>query len=375
MDIDLTEDQRMLQDMTRRFVEDRAPIGRLRKLADGRQLFSAGEWTEAAGQGWIALLVPEAHSGFAESAQGLIDAAIIAEELGRVIYAGPFRSSAVCALAIGEAGSPEQCAAHLPALVSGEATGAWAFAAGSVRGGLAPGGVAVVRDGDGYRLDGTAAFVEDADMAATLLVSAVSPGGVSQFLVPAASAGVTVTPLDPLDSGKRIANVELAGVRISADALLGGFEGAADQFERQLQAAILLQCAETVGVVDRAFEIALDYTQQRLVFGRPVASFQAIKHRLADHVTQLEGMKAVVAHAARAVQAQAPDAAAAVSVAKSHCGRWGTEIVRDCMHLHGGIGMTWDHDIHFYVRRAVSNEALWGPPLAHHERLCQLAGI
>jgi alkylation response protein AidB-like acyl-CoA dehydrogenase len=164
-------------------------------------------------------------------------------------------------------------------------------------------------------------------------------------------------------------------VSVGANALLGDAGAAADQVERQLQFALVLQCAETVGVTDRVFEFTLDWVKQRYAFGRPIGSYQALKHRLADHAAQLEAAKAASAHAARSVQTGAADAAIAVSVAKSHCGRQSTEIIRDCLQLHGGIGLTWDHDIHFYLRRAVSNEALWGTPAAHHERLCRLAGL
>ena len=139
--------------------------------------------------------------------------------------------------------------------------------------------------------------------------------------------------------------------------------------------AVVLQCAEIVGVVDRALEFTLDYVKERIAFGRPIGSFQALKHRLADHAAQLEGAKAITAYAAQAVQARAADAAAAASIAKSQCGRFGTEIIRDCVQLHGGIGVTWEHDIHFYLRRAVSNEALWGTPADHHDRLCRIAGL
>jgi len=130
-----------------------------------------------------------------------------------------------------------------------------------------------------------------------------------------------------------------------------------------------------VGVTDRALEFTLDWVNQRMAFGRPIGSFQALKHRLADHVTQLEGAKAITAYAASAVQSRAEDAAIAVSIAKSQCGRFSVEIIRDCLQMHGGIGMTFDHDIHFYLRRAVSNEALFGTPARHHERLCRLAGL
>ena len=375
MDVSLNDDQMMLQDMTRRFVEDRAPVAALRRLADRGESLDREVWRESAEQGWVALFVPEAHGGFAESAQGVIDGAIIAEELGRVVYSGPFLSSAVAAFAIAQTGTPAQRDAFLPGLASGETLAAWCLAGRGTMAGTEAGGVAVRHAGDGYVLDGTAAFVEDAAIADVLLVSAVSEAGVSQFLVPAHAAGVTVTPLEALDLGRRLADVRFDGVAVPADALLGSFGDAQGAAERQLQVALALQCAETVGVTDRALEFTLEWVQQRFAFGRPIGSFQALKHRLADHAAQLEGAKAAAAHAARSVQEQAPDAAIAVSIAKSHCGRWATEIIRDCVQMHGGIGVTWEHDIHFYLRRAVSNEQLWGSPAAHHERLCRLAGL
>lgn len=375
MDVTLNEDQLMLQDMTRRFLEDRSPIGALRKLVDGTDTLDRGIWREGAELGWVALFVPEANGGIAEATLGVVDAAIVAEELGRVVFAGPFLSTSVVADAIAGAGSAMQRDAWLPGMASGDTLAAWCFAGTGVKGGAQPGGVKVSADGGGFILDGLAAYVEDAAAADLLLVTAVGDGGISQFLVPPGLAGVTIEPLEALDLGRRLANVRFAGVRIGPDALLGDSGDATEQVERQLQVALVLQCAETVGVTDRAFEFTLEWVQQRYAFGRPIGSFQALKHRLADHAAQLEGAKAAAAHAARAVQAGAPDAAIAVSVAKSQCGRFATEIIRDCLQMHGGIGLTWDHDIHFYLRRAVSNEALWGTPAAHHERLCRLAGL
>ena len=375
MDVTLTEDQRMLQDATRRYLEDRAPIGMLRRLAVTEAEFSADAWREGVAQGWVGLFTPEAHGGLAESAQGVIDAAILAEELGRVVYPGPFLSNCVVAFALGQSGSQAQQAALLPGLAEGEKRAAWCFAATGIKAGIEPGGVSVVRTSEGFTLDGVAANVQDAQAADYLLATAVDNGSVSQFLIPATTPGIIIHPLETLDLGKRLATVEFSNVYVAADALVGEYGLAAEQFEHQLQVALVLHCAETVGVIDRALEFTLDYVQQRYAFGRPIGSFQALKHRLADHATQLEGAKAAVAHAAKAVHTAAPDAAIAVSVAKSQCGRWGTEIIRDCLHMHGGIGMTWDHDIHFYLRRAVSNEALWGTTSVHHERLCRLAGL
>jgi len=379
VDVTLNEDQQMLQDMTRRFLEDRSPIGALRKLVDasasGSATLDRAVWREAAELGWVALFVPEANGGIAEMSGGVIDAAIVAEELGRVVFAGPFLSTSVVAFALAQAGSEAQRDAWLPGMASGDTLAAWCFAGTGINAGAEPGAVKLRSEGGGFVLDGLAAYVEEAQDADLLLVTATGDDGVSQFLIPPGLDGVSIEPLESLDLGRRLAHVRFSGVAIGPDALLGEAGAAADLVERQLQVALALQCAETVGVTDRAFEFTLEWVQQRYAFGRPIGSFQALKHRLADHAAQLEGAKAAAAHAARSVQAQAPDAAIAVSVAKSQCGRQATEIIRDCLQMHGGIGLTWDHDIHFYLRRAVSNEALWGTPAAHHERLARLAGL
>lgn len=375
VDVSASEDQLMLQEMTRRFLEDRSPVAALRRLVDGGEEIDRALWRESAELGWVALFVPEENGGIAESAQGVADAAIVAEELGRVVFSGPFLSSATVAYAIAHSGSAAQRQAWLPGLAAGDLLAAWCFAGAGVSGGAEARGVTVRRDGEGFVLDGLAGYVEDAAVADLLLVTAQGEGGLSQFVLPAGTPGVRVDPLEALDLGRRLASVRFEGVKADAGALLGAAADAAGAFERQLQVALALQCAETVGVTDRALEFTLEWVRQRYAFGRPIGSFQALKHRLADHATQLEAAKAVAAHAARAVQAGAPDAAAAVSIAKSHCGRQATEIIRDCVQLHGGIGVTWEHDIHFYLRRAVSNEQLWGTPAVHHERLCRLAGL
>jgi alkylation response protein AidB-like acyl-CoA dehydrogenase len=375
VDIVATDDQRLLQDTTRRFLEKRAPVGATRRLVDDPVGFDREAWRQGAELGWLSLFVPEAQGGMAEMAQGVVDAAIIAEELGRVVFAGPFLPVSVVTFAVATAGSEAQRDALLPGLAAGETLAAWCFSGPGAASGVQAGAVRATRSGEGYLLEGVAAYVQDAHVADHLLVTTADGAGLSQFLVPAKTAGVTIAPLEALDLGRRLAEVRFDGVRVGQDALLGAAGGAAAQVERQLQLALALQCAETVGVVDRTLEFTVDYAKQRVAFGRPIGSFQALKHRFADHATRLEGAKAATAYAARAVQDQAVDAALAVSIAKAHGGKFGTEIIRDCLQMHGGIGMTFDHDIHLYLRRAVSNEALWGTPAAHHERLCVLAGV
>jgi alkylation response protein AidB-like acyl-CoA dehydrogenase len=376
VDVVASEAQRMLQETTRRFLEARSPIVALRRQVEGKTGFDKDAWRQGAALGWLSLFTPEAYGGLAESAQGVVDAAIIAEELGRVVFAGPFLPVNIAVLAVAAHGSETQRAALLPALSGGEQTAAWCFSGPGLASGLEPGAVRVTPAGADFVLEGTASYVEAAHLADHLLVTARGrDGGLSQFVLPAQTAGVTVQPLETLDLGRALAEVRFEGVHGGADTLLGEAGRAADAVERQLQLAVVLQCAETVGVIDRALEFTLDYVKQRVAFGRPIGSFQALKHRLADHATQLEGAKAITAYAAQVVQAGAADAAAAVSIAKSQCGRFGVEIIRDCVQLHGGIGVTWEHDIHFYLRRAVSNEALWGAPARHHDRLCRLAGL
>jgi alkylation response protein AidB-like acyl-CoA dehydrogenase len=375
MDVLASEDQKMLQETTRRFLENRAPIGALRRQVEGKTGFDKQVWRAGAELGWLSLLTPEAYGGLAEGTEGAVDAAVIAEELGRVVFQGPFLPVNSVALALALAGSEAQREALLPGLATGELIAAWCFSGAGVASGIEPGGVRATRAGEGYALDGLASYVEAADLADHLLVTALGDEGPSQFIIPANTPGVGVVPLETLDLGRGLADVRFDGVRVGPEALVGEPGRAAETIERQLQVALVLQSAECVGVADRALEFTLEWVNQRIAFGRPIGSFQALKHRLADHATQLEGAKAATAHAARAVQHQAQDAAIAASIAKSQAGRFAVEIVRDCLQMHGGIGMTWDHDIHFYLRRAVSNEALWGTPAKHYERLSRLAGL
>jgi alkylation response protein AidB-like acyl-CoA dehydrogenase len=375
MDVVLTENQTLLQQATRGFVEQRFAVGHARRLAESGQAFPQSEWRDCAGQGWIALFLPPEHGGMAGEAEGAIDAAIIAEELGRQVFAGPFACNAVVAFALAHSGSATQGSRYLPALGSGEQTAAWCFAGTGAMDGLAPGTVEARRSGVAYRLDGTAGFVENTAQAGLLLVTASQGDGLSQFLIAADHPGITIAPLRSLDLGRGFASVGFENVLVEADAMLGEPGAASEAFERQLQLALVLQCAETVGLIDRAFEFTLDWVRQRHAFGRPIGSFQALKHRLADHTAELEAAKAALAYAARALELDAPDAAIAVSIAKSQCGKQGVEIVRDCVQMHGGIGLTWEHDLHFYLRRAVANQAMLGTPAMHHERIAALAGL
>jgi alkylation response protein AidB-like acyl-CoA dehydrogenase len=367
-----SDDQKLLKDTTRRFVEARSPVAEVRRLLDDPVGFDRDIWRQGAELGWASMFVPEAFGGMAESACGAVDAAIVAEELGRVVFPGPFLPVNVVALALAQEGSYAQRADVLPALATGGLIATWCFEGVGAKGTV---GVQASAVGDRHVLVGASGFVQDAHVADLLLITASTAAGPTQFLVSPATPGITVTPLDTLDLGRRLSHVRFDAVEVAPDAVVGAVGGASRCVERQLELALVLVCAETVGLTDRALEFTVEYAKDRVAFGRPIGSFQALKHRFADHLMWLEAAKAITDHAARAVQQDDVDAGVATSIAKSHVGGSATEIVRDCVQMHGGIGLTWEHDLHLYLRRAVSNEQLWGTPAAHHERLCQLVGV
>jgi alkylation response protein AidB-like acyl-CoA dehydrogenase len=214
----------------------------------------------------------------------------------------------------------------------------------------------------GLVLDGRASLVEAGAQAAHLLVTVADEEGVGLALVAADGPGVAVEPLDGLDLVRRFATVTFDG---AAAEPLGG----PDDVERALQVACALQCAEVVGAVGAVFATTLEYLGDRYSFGRPLASYQALKHRVADDDMALEACRATATAATRAVAAEAPDAGELVSAAKHWIGRHASEIVQDCVQLHGGIGVTWEHDLHLYLRRVTVDRATYGTPEDHGERL------
>jgi alkylation response protein AidB-like acyl-CoA dehydrogenase len=372
--VELSDEQELLQETTRRFIESRSDLTHVRALIDDAVGFDRDVWRSGADMGWLGLLAPEAHGGSGFEADGLVHAAIVAEELGRMVQPGPFLSTSVVAFALGSFSTDGQRAAHLPGLVAGRAVAAWcpgAFVIGET--GPSP-GVTAGPVSSGFLVTGNASVVQDAHVADALLVSAKTADGVAQFLVDAEQPGVEVVQLEGLDLARRFSDVRLHEVAVPVDALLP----AADfpqAIERQLQVAVVLQCAESVGVAARALEFSVEYARDRIAFGRPIGSYQAIKHRLADAMMRLEASAAATTLATDAVQHELDDAARAVSVAATYVGESCSTIVQDCLQVHGGIGFTWDHDVHLYLRRAKSNEATLGSPAWHRERLCSLLGV
>ncbi len=369
MDFGFGEDQELLRSTTRRFLAEHQSLAVVRRSLEEPDVFDADLWRQGTELGWTAMLIPAEHEGGGVTEQPLVDLVVLAEELGRALNPGPFVGCNVVSDAIARFGTELQGEEHLPRIARGEATAAWCL---SGDGSPEPGAVEVRarREGDGWRLDGAARFVQSAHNAAVLLVVATGPDDeVRNFLVPRPGDGLSQRVLTGLDLTRRFAEVRLEAVTVPAGAELpGGW----DVVERCLSLATVLQAAEDVGAAELLFEATVDYAKKRVQFGRTIGSFQAIKHRLADLLIELEAMRAAVYYAALALGDGLDDAAEAVATAGAYVGDTFAHLCGESLQLHGGIGFTWEHDVHLFVRRAKVNQVLYGDGAWHRERLARL---
>ncbi len=367
MDFGFGEDQELLRSTTRRFLTERQSLADVRRSMEEPDLFDPGVWRQGAELGWTAMLVPAEHEGGSVTGQPLVDLVVLAEELGRELNPGPFVPCNVVADAIARFGTEVQAKEHLPRIARGEVACAWCLSGdGSPEQSAVE--VRAARTGDGWRLDGVARYVHGAGDAALLLVTAKEPDGdgVVNLLVPRPSTGLTERVLTGLDLTRRFAEVRFDCVSVAGAAeLAGGWS----VVERCLSVATVLQAAESVGAADLLFTSTVDYTKKRVQFGRTIGSFQAIKHRLADLLIELEGMRAAAHYAALALGDGLPDADEAVATAGACVDDALAHLSGEALQLHGGIGFTWEHDVHLFVRRAKVNQVLYGDGSWHRERL------
>jgi alkylation response protein AidB-like acyl-CoA dehydrogenase len=373
VDIDLSDDQQLFRETTARFIEARCPMATVRAMADDPMLRDPAVAKEAGELGWFALFVPEKFGGGSISGAPLRDAVIVAEERGRTVQPGPFVATNVVALAIAEAGRPDQQEAWLPRLASGEVRGAWAISDGS--GAPAAGALRVRATATGLDLSGTAGLVSEGSTADLLLVTALGDSGdVVQCLVPADSTGVEMTRLNGLDLTREFVTASFTDVRIPGDAVLQGGDPTS-LLDRLIDVAATLSMAESVGAMSRLIELTVAYAKDRTAFGRPIGSFQALKHLMADASFFVEVSAAGATAAAQAVGDRSPAASEIASIAKAYVGDAGIAVTQVCQQVHGGIGFTWEHDLHFYLRRLVVDRVMYGDPSWHRERVCRIHGL
>lgn len=378
MPLVLSSEARMVRDTALDFFRERSPITELRKLRDSNDPdgFSRSIWRMVAELGWTGFLVSEDHGGTGFGLTGLIQ---VMEAAGRTLAATPLLSTAAIAASLLDgAGSADQRDEHLPALVAGERLFALALEEGSRH---APTAIATTatRAGAGYTLNGGKTFVLDGHVADILIVVARTSGGrdhrdgVTLFLVPANAPRVRRTRAIMLDS-RNAANITFDNVQIGAGAVLGGVDRGSDLLEPALDRARVALAAEMLGSASEAFERTVQYLKDRKQFGVVIGSFQGLKHRAAQMFCEVEITRSAVLAAASAIDERADDAAALASLAKAKasdtlylCGNEGVQ-------MHGGIGMTDEHEIGFFMKRARVAQATFGDAPFHRDRYAALMG-
>ncbi len=371
MQLSLTSDQEFFRDTTARFLDEHAAPAELRRLRDEPDGYDARYWRRGAELGWTSLLVAEEHGGGSISGDGLGDLALVADAFGRHAAPGPLVPTNVVAGALSDLGA-DRNAALLAGLLDGTAIASWGHLEPRPHDGLDDLALEVRVDGSDLVLNGTKRRVESAGVASHLLVAGRTGRGSTQVLVPTVTRGVSVRPMHTVDLTRRFSEVTFEDVRVPVDAALGEVGGAADQIERQLLRAMVMANAETVGAMHFALEMTLEWAFDRYSFGRPLASYQELKHRFADMKTWLEAGHAISDMAAQAVSAGSPEAGELASAAKAFLGQYGAELLQDCVQMHGGIGLTFEHDIHFYLRRVTLDRTLHGTPAQHRARIASI---
>ena len=368
----LTADQELFEKTTARYLESKYAPDHVRDLAGRPSAFNPEAWQQGAALGWTSLLVSEAAGGGSISGNGLLDLLTVAYHFGRHAAPGPLFPSNLVAMALARWGSDDQQGEPLARLIDGSATAAWCAPQRIDDPRVRGGDVSAHVSGPEIVLSGALSPVEGAGDASLLLVSATEPQGRSYVLVPLSAPGVHLAPLAGLDLTRRYHEVTLRDVRLPVSARVGQ-AGAGDTYDEiMFDVLATLRAAEVVGALQRCFDITLQWTRDRYSFGRPLASYQEIKHRMADMRTALEAGAAITLRAARAFGDSNPDASVWCSAAVAYVGRVALEAIQDCIQMHGGIGLTAEHDLHLFLRRAVVDTQLGGSPADMTQRVVHL---
>jgi alkylation response protein AidB-like acyl-CoA dehydrogenase len=367
-----TPEKALFISTTQSFLQKEAPLGRVRELHAAGASFDSAWWQRAAELGWTGLLVPEELGGGSVSDSGVADLASVAELLGKTVAPGPLYPVSVVLTALAECADAQSHAAVIESLISGETVASWAVSEpGRGWAPLDP-SVTATRTDAGYRIDGTKDRVEAGAQSGLLLVVArcgPDASEIRQLLVPSDAPGVRVEPQQSVDLVKQYARVHFDGAVVDSSAAVGSAAETAALIDRQSQIAQVLQCAEVVGVVQTVFDFTVQWALDRHTFGRPLASYQALKHGFADMKLWLEACRATTGAAVAAVADRSPEAGLSASIAKSYVGEMAGRIVQGCVQMHGGIGVTWEHDLHLYLRRVTLYRSLFGTPEEHNLRV------
>ena len=379
MDFGFSEEQEMLRATARKFMENECTSAFVRARMDEPAGVTDEFWAKVAEQGWLGLVYPEEDGG---SGLGFVDLTVLMEEMGRAVMPGPFVSTVLLGgLTILEAGSAAQKKEWLPRIASGAAKATLAWTEPNARWDAAGVTATAREDKGGFVLSGTKLFVPDAHLADALVVVArTSQGrtpeeGVSLFLVPKGTRGLDVKLLPTMDQTRKLCEVGLKDVAVPAAALVGAKGGAWLALARVVERATVALCAEMCGGAQKILEMTTEYAKIRVAFGKPIGTYQGVKHKAADMLVDVENAKSLTYYAAWAMDENAPEAPLAASMAKAYVSDAYRKVAGTGIQLHGGIGFTWEHDLHLYFKRAKSSEFTFGDATYHRERVAQLISL
>ena len=379
MNFGFNEEQELLRSTARKFFDNECASETVRKLMEGPEGMTPELWKKLAEQGWLGLIVPDEHGGMG---LGIVDLVVLMEEMGRAVVPGPFFSTVLLGgLAILEAGTDAQKKAWLPRLASGEARAALAWMEPSADLGARGTTLQAAAKGGGHTLNGTKLFVQDAHTADVIVVAArtatgkTSEEGISLFLVPKGSAGLTVTLLPTMDQTRKLCEVAFKDVAVGPEALMGQAGSGWAPLARVIDKATVGLCAEMCGGAQKVLDMTVEYAKIRQAFGRPIGSYQGVKHKAADMLVDVENSKSITYYAAWAMDEGVAEGPLAVSMAKAYVSDAYRRVAGAGIQLHGGIGFTWEHDLHLYFKRAKGSEFTFGDATWHRERVAQLVNL
>jgi alkylation response protein AidB-like acyl-CoA dehydrogenase len=376
MDIGFTEEQELLRDSARRFLQGECSTQFVRQRMAEPAAVTDEFWQKLAEQGWLGIVFPEEYGG---SGLGLVDLVVLMEEMGRAVMPGPFFSTVLLGgAAIAEAGTPAQRREWLSKIAAGRAKAALAWTEPNLHWDAAGIALEARESGSGFTLSGIKLFVGDAHLAEILVVTArtrdgsTMEDGVSLFLVPRDAAGLSVSILPTIDETRKLCEVRLDNVSLPAIALVGEKHAGWAPLSRVLARATVALAAEMCGGAQQVLDMTVAYAKIRIAFGKPIGSYQGVKHQAADMLVAIENAKSLTYYAAWAMDQGLDEAPLAVSMAKAAASDMYRKVTGTGIQLHGGIGMTWEHDLQLYFKRAKSSEVAFGDASWHRERVAQL---
>jgi alkylation response protein AidB-like acyl-CoA dehydrogenase len=375
MHFDFTEEQKLFRDASRKFLEAECPPTFVRKMMDDEKAFDPAFWKKLAELGWTGMLVPEAYGGVEGT---LTDMIVVAEEVGRSVMPGPLYATAVTGTTLLVlAGNEDQKNHYLPKVAEGGhllTLGVLEEEAALQSGLIST--FAEAAQGK-FTVNGEKRFVPDAHVADTIIVAArtsrrTAPDrGVSLFLVDAHSEGLHIEQMPSVDTSRRICRVIMDNVVVEEDRLLGEIDEAWPHIERAAELSHVPVCCELVGLAEKALEMVVEYLKVRVQFDRPIGVFQALQHRCADLMVGVELGKSLAYYACYAIEKNLPDAPVALAMAQAYCSEMAQHTMSDSVQLFGGIGFTWEHDLHLYKRRAISLALNMGTTEEHREKVAK----